>query len=226
MAVEQCAGGFVGGVKSGLLVTGRVTGGDEHVVAIAEEHEGREREGGREVGSIRLSTSRSSSSRRARQCSAFPSVCSRSLSAAATVSGPSPSDAASATTSSAVNPARRIRPVRWSPPTVDAQLPPSRTGSVGRPDTRTSTRSRCRRRDANRIAWADGVSDQCRSSTTRTRAGRRPGGSRRGAATSCAHGPAAGHVTVAAGDGHLDRSDDESGLDALVDGPADDPVRD
>ena len=35
---------------------------------------------------------------------------------------------------------------------------------------------------------------------------------------------AAGHVT-AAGDGHLDGGDDEPGLHPLVDGPADDPVR-
>ncbi len=36
---------------------------------------------------------------------------------------------------------------------------------------------------------------------------------------------AAGHVYTAAGDGHLDRSDDEAGLHARVDRIADDPVR-
>jgi hypothetical protein len=36
---------------------------------------------------------------------------------------------------------------------------------------------------------------------------------------------AAGAVTVSAGDGHLDRGDDEAGLHALVDRPPHDPVR-
>ena len=36
---------------------------------------------------------------------------------------------------------------------------------------------------------------------------------------------ASGDVAAASGDSHLDRSDDEPGLHAAVDGPADDPVR-
>lgn len=36
---------------------------------------------------------------------------------------------------------------------------------------------------------------------------------------------AAGDVSIAAGDSHLDRGDDQAGLHPAVDGPADDPVR-
>ena len=101
-----------------------------------------------------------------RQYSALPSAWAANRDAPRCDSTPSPSALASSVRSPGLNPPRRIRVTRESPPTNRAQ--PGSASPPVRVDTTASTLSARSRRRANSTARPDGRSAQCRSSTAST----------------------------------------------------------